>query len=120
MADSDDLGTIRIERRQFAQDLFRRYAVFIDQILVGRIASFATGEYRVVPGRHSVQLRIATTGNSCSDNLPVEIGAGETRVLRTMRLELRKLILLPLGIVNPSRFAPRPWIKLCLVSRQDE
>ncbi len=105
-------GTIRIVRRQILKDILRRYTVFVDQVPVGRVAAFQTGVYSVNPGRHSVQLRIVNTGKSCSEELFVTVGINETRVLRTTSLGFKDVLLIPLGIINPDRFAPRPWIRL--------
>lgn len=110
--ESDVGGTIRIARRQILKDILRRYTVFIDSIPVAELAAFQTVSYPVKPGGHSVQLRIMSTGSSCSDQVPVFVSTNEIKVLRTKSLGFKKIILAPLGIFNPNRFAPRPWIQL--------
>jgi len=112
--DGNEGGTIRIMRRQFLQDAVRRYTVFIDGVPVGKLAARQSGQYSVTPGQHVVQLRIVNTGTSRSDELPVSVLAGQTRVLKTKPLGAKNIFLAPLGIFNPDRFAPRPWIKLIL------
>src|ERR1700721_1854976 len=109
-------GTICIVRRQLWQDILRRYTVFIDHVAVGKIAAFQTRRFAVDPGTHLVQLRIVNTGRSRSDEFSIDILSGQTRVLKTVRQSLKSLLVLPLAMVNPDRFAPRPWIRLSLES----
>ncbi len=110
-------GTICIARRLSLQDIVRTYTVLIDGAPAGKFAPWATKDFEVPVGEHVVQLRITGTGNSRSEEFQVEVGAGETRLLRTRSLGLKSWIVIPLGILNPDRFAPRPWIRLALEPR---
>jgi hypothetical protein len=110
-------GSVRIERRPSIQDLVRRYTVFIDQHPVGRVGAFRSRSFPVTVGQHRVQLKIATTGTSASAEFDVEVGPGETRVLRTHRHTPTEYLQAPLGMVAPDRYAPRPWIGLELLER---
>ena len=105
-------GLIRIQRRQVLKDVLRRYTVLIDGERVGKLSPFRTGSYPVAPGRHTVQLRIAGTGKSQSDDISVEVARGETRLMRTAPSSLKGMLYLPLAIFNPRKYAPRPWIRL--------
>lgn len=112
--DRNECGTIRVVRRQIFQDAVRRYTVFVDGVPVGKLAARQSGQYSVAPGQHVVQLRIVNTGTSRSDEVTVSVLAGQTRVLKTKSLGVKNIFLAPLGIFNPDRFAPRPWIRLSL------
>ena len=109
-------GTILVERRASLQDLVRRYTVFIDQP-VGRVHAFQKSSFPVSVGEHRVQLKIVNTGTSASAEFVVDVRADETRVLRTHRHTPKEYLEAPLGIVNPDKFAPRPWIVLELLER---
>jgi exosome complex RNA-binding protein Rrp4 len=110
-------AAIRIERRASIQDLVRRYTVFIDEQVVGRISAFQKRSFPVDIGQHRVQLKIVNTGTSASTAFDVDVRAGETRILRTHRHTSKEYLEAPLGIVAPDRFAPRPWIGLELLDR---
>jgi hypothetical protein len=110
-SDSATQGTICVKRRLAFQDLVRAYTVYIDEAPKGRLWAFQGGEFLTTPGHHSVRLAIGTS-RSTSDTIPVEVGAGEMRVLRTKKLGFKKMALAPFGIFFPDRFAPRPWIAL--------
>jgi len=112
-------GIICIQRSRIIQDLVRRYTVFIDGTPVDKLAPLQTGRYTVTPGTHSVKLRIGRTGHSRSDEFSIDVLAGETRTLRTISQPLSVLPTLPLGAINPDRFAPRPWIRLVLEPRRE-
>ncbi len=103
---------ICVRRHLLVQDLLRRHTVFIDGESKGRLWSLQSGRYVVPAGQHMVQLRVVNTGHSRSAEIPVSVRAGQTRVLRTRSLGFKSLLSVPLGIVNPDRFAPRPWIRL--------
>lgn len=90
----------------------RAHTVFIDGSPRGKLWALQRHDYPVSPGHHTLKLRIAGTGTSESAEFSVDVGAGETRVFRTKKLEWKKVLLAPLGIFFPDRFAPRPWIQL--------
>jgi hypothetical protein len=122
-APSDGLGTITIVRRTVWQDLVRTYTVFVDGEPVGRARAFQTVSFSVSPGPHRVRLAMPTTGTASSDEIPVDVPHGVSRVLRTHGRGLRKNITLPIATViavwcratgRPfeTRWYKRPWIIL--------
>jgi hypothetical protein len=111
------MGSIRIVRRPSFQDVVRRYTVFIDQKPVGRLHAFQRAAFPVSAGEHQVQLRIVRTGSSASSVFTVDVQVGETRILRTGRHTFLEYLKTPMGIFDPGRYAPRPWICMELLER---
>jgi hypothetical protein len=111
-------GAIRVERQATLQDLVRRYTVFIDDQPVGTVRAFQKASFPVSVGEHRIQLRIVNTGKSTSAEFVVDVRADETRVLRTRRHTSKEYLQAPLGIVDPDKFAPMPWIGLALLDRR--
>jgi len=105
-------AVIRVIRRPAFQDLVQAHTVFIDGSPRGKLWALQRRDYAVAPGHHTLQLRIVGTGTSQSDEFSFDVGASEARTFRTKKLALKKSILIPLGILFPDRFAPRPWIQL--------
>jgi len=110
------------------QDLVRRYTVFIDDKPVGYLWAFQTGRYEVSPGAHRVRLAMPATGTASSDDVTVDVAAGEISALRTRGRGFRKNITLPIAtaisISDRARKKPfetrwykRPWILFTKVDR---
>lgn len=84
---------------------------------MGKVNAFHKAVFPVSIGDHRVQLRIVHTGSSASAEFIVDVRADETRVLRTGRHTFKEFLKLPLAIMAPDRYAPRPWIGLELLDR---
>jgi hypothetical protein len=112
-------GEIRIRRGLSLQDVVRRYTVFIDGTPRGLVATRQAKSFPVMAGRHTVQLRIVGTGSSKSDEISVEVQPGQAVHMKTGSITVKQGALLPLALINPDRFAPRPWIQLSLDADRD-
>lgn len=110
------------------QDLLRRYTVFIDGEVVGRLWAFQSGEYAVTPGEHAVRLAIVNTGTSSSEEIKIIASHESIQVIRTVkRGGLLSALALPLAIPDAvqarstgkpihSRFYKTPWIHVSVTS----
>jgi hypothetical protein len=126
-ASVDDSVTIVVKRRTLLQDLVRRHTVFLDGNPVGKLWAFQTRAFLVAAGDHSVRLAIVGTGTSSSADVKLNVGPGETMVLRTVGRGFANNAALPLampagiraqttGKPIQSRFYKGPWIHLVLES----
>jgi hypothetical protein len=115
-------STLVIKRRTWLQDAVRVYKVFLDDTIVGSIGPFRTKSFTLNPGKHVVRLAMPTTGRSSSDDIELDVSAGERWVVRTVRRGgLLSFLKLPLALpegaqalaekrpIN-SRYYRRPWI----------
>jgi hypothetical protein len=110
------VAAISIARRTVIQDLLGRHTVFIDGQPRGRLWALQTGRYPVTPGRHRVRLGthsfitlLQNPIGASSDELDVDVSAGETLALRTRGRGLSG----PLSLRGQTRM---PWINLELVA----
>lgn len=112
-----------VSRRTVLQDLARSYVVTIDGEPVGRLRAFQTSHLSVSPGVHRLRLTMPSTGSASSDDLIVDLAAGEIRTFRTQGRGFRSFITLPvagvIAIIARVRRQPfetalyrRPWIVL--------
>ena len=98
------------------------YKVFLDDTIVGSIGPFSSKRFTLAPGKHVVRLAMPSTGRSSSDDIELEVAAGERWVARTVRRGgLLSFLKLPLALpegaqalvekrsIN-SRYYRRPWI----------
>jgi hypothetical protein len=114
---------IVVERRTWLQDAVRSYRVFVDGETVGRIWALQTKSFSITPGKHTFQLRIVATGRSCSEEIEVDLAAGQTVYVRTVGRGFSENALLPFampagakalatGQEIQSRYYRGPWIHL--------
>jgi hypothetical protein len=119
----DEVGYIVVKRRNLIQDGVRSYTVFIDDQAVGKMWAFQTKTFPVVPGRHSLQLKIINTGRSCSDEFRVNVSPGRRYVFRTHFRGLKNTLTLPLAMPDgaaalargeklESKYYEWPWIRM--------
>lgn len=114
-----DDGEILVRRGLSLQDVVRRYTVFIDGTPRGSVATRQEKSFPVKAGQHTVQLRIVGTGSSKSDEISVEVRPGQAVHMKTGSITIKQGALLPLALINPDRFAPRPWIQLTVDADRD-
>jgi hypothetical protein len=115
--------TIVIKRRTWIQDLVRKYTVFLDGSPVDKLWAFQTGKYQVTPGTHRIRLGIIGTGTASSADVDVNVGPGDTVVLRTTGRGAANILKLPFALPAgaaaqmsgrpiKSRYYQGPWIVL--------
>jgi hypothetical protein len=123
---SSDSGVISVSRRTMIQDLVRRHVVIIDGQPRGHLRAFQTGSYPVSTGAHIVRLAPAEAvdwepGRSSSENVDVDVRAGETRYLRTTGRGRSGLMPTWRDVlafrISPQGQYRRPWIVLDLRDR---
>jgi hypothetical protein len=84
-AQTPGTATLVIMRRTWIQDAVRVYKIFIDNSIVGSIGPLRTKSFTLAPGKHAVRLAMSSTGRSSSDNIELNVAAGERWVMRTVR-----------------------------------
>ena len=117
-----ETATLVIRRRTWLQDALRVYKVFLNDSIVGSLGPLGTKSFTLFPGANVVRLAITSTGRSTSDNIELDVKAGERWVMQTVsRGGLASFSKLPLAIpegtqalaedrpIN-SRFYQGPWI----------
>jgi hypothetical protein len=102
-------ATLKIERRTWVQDAVRVYKVIVDDAIIGKIGPLQTKTFELVPGTHSIRLAMPTTGRSSSATIPLDMKAGKSYVIRTVRRGgLGSFLKLPFAFPR----APRHWPKI--------
>ena len=122
LRDMAETSILTIQRRTWLQDAVRVYRVIVDDEIIGKIGPLQAKSFELVPGKHSIRLAMPTTGRSSSATIPLDMKAGTTYVIRTVRRGgFGSFLKLPFALPEggralaedrpiQSRFYEGPWI----------